>query len=75
MFFFISATNTFAHNVHSTKDNIYNLLILLQRSKDIGLLSSDEDSSLEILDKASYKEKLLCKNGTIHVSSVVYEGI
>ena len=56
--FLRSATNTFTQNVYRTKDRSYNLLKPLQRNKDIVLLSGDKDSSVVILDKVCYNEKI-----------------
>ena len=56
--FLRSATNKFTQNVYRTKDSTYNLLKPLQRNKDIVLLSGDKDSSVVILDKACYNEKI-----------------
>ena len=56
--FLRSATNTFTQNVYRTKDSTYNLLKPLQRNKDIVLLSGDKDSSVVVLDKACYNEKI-----------------
>ena len=61
-----SATNTFTQNIYRTIDSNYNVLKPLKRNKDIVLLSDDKDSSVAILDKssvailekASYKEKI-----------------
>ena len=60
------ATNTFTQNIYRTIDNTYKVLKPLKRNKDIVLLSGDKDSSVAILDKssvailvkASYKEKI-----------------
>ena len=57
--FLRSTTNTFTENVYRTKDSTYNLLKLLQRNKDIVLLSGDKDSSVVILHKACNKKKLI----------------
>ena len=57
--FLRSATNTFTQNVYRTKDRSYNLLKPLQRNKDIVLLSGDKDSSVVILDKVCYNEKII----------------
>ena len=56
--FLRSATNTFTQNVYRTKDSTYKLLKPLQRNKDIVLLFGDKDSSVVILDKACYNEKI-----------------
>ena len=56
--FLRSAKNTFTQNVYRTKDSTYNLLKPLQRNKDIVLLSGDKDSSVVVLDKACYNEKI-----------------
>ena len=61
-----SATNTVTQNIYRTIDNTYNVLKPLKRNKDTVLLSDDKDSSVAILDKssvvildkASYKEKI-----------------
>ena len=60
------ATNTFTQNIYRTIDNTYKVLKPLKRNKDIVLLSGDKESSVAILDKssvsilvkASYKEKI-----------------
>ena len=63
--FLRSTANTFSRNVYRTKDSTCNLLKPLQRNKDIVLLSGDKDSSVVILDKACFKQKLdgLINNG------------
>ena len=56
--FLTSVTNTFTQNVYTSKDNTYNLLKSLKPNKNIVFLSGDKDSSVVILDRACYKEKI-----------------
>ena len=56
--FLKSVTNAFTQNVHTSKDNTYNLLKSLKPNKNIVFLSGDKDSSVVILDRACYKEKI-----------------
>ena len=56
--FLRSDKSTFTQNVYRTKGDTYNLLKPLKTNKDIVLLSGDKNSSVVILDRACYKEKI-----------------
>ena len=56
-------TNKFTQNIRHTKDNTYHDLRHLRNNKDIVLLSGDKDSSVVVMNKVDYVEKV---NGRIN---------
>ena len=59
-------TDKFTHNICRTKDNTYHDFCHLRNNKDIVLLSGDKDSSVVVMNKVDYVEK---------VNSMINEGI
>lgn len=51
-------TNKFAQNIYHTKDNTFKSLKELRNNKDIVILSGDKDSSVVILNKVDYVNKV-----------------
>ena len=51
-------TNKFTQNICHTKDNTYHDFCHLRNNKDIALLSGDKDSSVVVMNKVDYVEKV-----------------
>ena len=51
-------TDIFTKNVYSSKDKTYSKLRTLMRDKNVAVIPGDKDSSVVIMDKADYVEKL-----------------
>ena len=68
-------TDIFTENVFQTKDYTYHNLKNLIRAKDVVIMKGDKDSSVVILNKTDYIEKLenMVKEGT--ESSMIVEVI
>ena len=66
------ATNKFTQNIYRTKDDTFKSLKELKDNKNIVILSGDKDSSIVIMNKDDYKNKVndMIEEG---ISTVKYE--